>query len=1117
MHRCVIFLTGNFANLNGYRMRPTEPVLNWYGEREWIMAEVLYSCILFIHSDIFSTYSSWRYESIQDRLDIGVAILNIFNMILADFTWITENNTGPSLANVRNYLISSFLDSKSSYHINSLLDILAIGNSLSTGFYQSNQFKEAQTVELLIVGSLQLFERLVSIRVSSNRPISFLETAIIDHSVDSSLSSRLGSENTEIIQIIGLYTQYDLNTQIPQKSADVLKMMAVVLQESGVPSSSFVGYFGDDAKSIVSSMLFLLKEELFDQNSGLQTSIYACVSVIISAQPGLASIFLNNDNKEKGDSFEGTINAVIMNGLKKWEKMLKIDIKAFSLMLKVLVVLFYNYSQYRKIVAKWIESEVLWETITAIVDSRLSSAAVEEEDDMANCYWDFVKGHIMHIIALTLHSAKAIESSGIVISAKVYEITRKILSHSIKGSLKPCFGGLDSPYSPELEEWLHSQFASLNMPFNLYSLRIPSWNDEIGRSHGNSYLFDPILLQLKCGDDVNDILNGVCQVNTSLSKMDSFLYKVKGWKELIEIVSVSSLDKVWQKENPLAHGGSEILVETLEFVLSSLKLESREGFAMDILREDLSQLIFFIIGKIVKRETLPTALLQKIVSLLVPIQECMRVDIFKLGPIGHFSAYKFQISLMYSSLLILRAYDCSMKKMIKKVKLDGIEVPIKEGLQVVFPIVINGLSFMINGILARMSVNTDDISLLLTFFAEILRANTSLPAESWMPTLERSRLIEGLGTVFSQALIISDIPLSVAEQILELFLALSKDPLVAELLGINGLVSFLSNNCFSETLIEGRLDPYCNLERNSSHNIWCLMLSVMSNMLLHLGYSSKFVDEVYGFIRLYQNQILKSLKLSPLTYGNATEVLRVSEMFYRLARAEKGLTESDVLCGYQDFGLKLLGEIAFLFRSPNEFQKTAKVISLQEKALVDVDTTETHASLKTRFFLDIELQLVYLCRNLMAHFRCTTKADEMLNMSIPATDVSQNIFQMTMQSHGIQGCSIGSLFDIVRYLLSLLVKKRDQNCQNQVPAGASTLSFTIETCLAVIVTQIALMSSAGELDASLVRELRNEVNQSLQELSNIYKMADNQVASDVWDVKKSISFIGTIIAFAGTF
>ena len=81
------------------------------------MAEVLYSCILFIHADIFPTYSSWRYESIQDRLDITVGILNIFNMILSDFTWASEDNSTVTLGNVRNYLISSFLDSRRSYHI----------------------------------------------------------------------------------------------------------------------------------------------------------------------------------------------------------------------------------------------------------------------------------------------------------------------------------------------------------------------------------------------------------------------------------------------------------------------------------------------------------------------------------------------------------------------------------------------------------------------------------------------------------------------------------------------------------------------------------------------------------------------------------------------------------------------------------------------------------------------------------------------------------------------------------------------------------------------------------------------------------------------------------------
>ena len=1094
-------------------MRSSQAESYWYGERGWVMGEVLYSCIVFIHSDIFPTYSSWRYESIQDRLDIGLGVLNICNLILSDYTWGNPEETNNSLTSVREYLISGFLDSKRSYHLSSLLDILAIGNGLSTGFYLQNQFNEANSVESMVEAALELLERLVSIRINTKRPISFLELTIIDHSVDSSLSSRFGRENIEIIQIIGRYTGYDYNIDIPKKSADVLKMMAVVLQESSLPSSSFVGYFGEDAKSIVSSMIYLLKEELLDQNSTLQSAIYSCLSVILSAQPGLASMFLLNEKKEKELFFEGTLNGIILNGLNKWEKMIATDSKTFSLMLKVLVVLFHNVSQYGNVVAKWLESEILWDTLEAIINSEHLKTV--PKDDLAICYRDFIKGHIMHILALSMHASKIMESRGSKIPNKIYSITRSVLGHGIKGFFSPCMEGLYVPYLPELEVWVRDQLSALDGLIELRSLRIPSWNDEIGRDHGICYIYDPFLLQDKLGVDAeNLIFSGLCQLNLSFSRMDAFLYKLKGWKDLIEIVTISSLDKVWEKENPVGHGGSEQLLEILDSILNCLKSESKEGYPMDVFREDLSELIVFIIGKTAQNKVIPGVLLKKFASQLVIIQECMRVDILKLGPIGHFSAYRFHLNLLLSSLIILRSCNLLVKPL-TTTKSDSLEMFINDGLEISFPVVATGLSHVLRGLLARMTINTDDLSLLLILLTEMVRSSISRSPDTWIPVFERNRIVELLGVIFSQSLLIPNFPLIIAEHILEFFLALSKDPLVAELLAVNGIISIFANNCFTDPLVEGKMEQYQFHEENIPHKIWCLMLSVTANMLLHLGHSNQFIEEVYGFIRLYQNQILSSFKLSPLTFSNVMEVLKVSEMFYGLARAQRGMSSSDVLCGYQDFGLRLLGNISFIFRSPNEFQKSAQAISLHEKSLSESALSTSEENTKSQFLLTIELQLIYLCRNLLAHFRCTTRADDILSSSIPATEICENIFQMTMQSHGIQGCSIGSLFDIVRYLSSLLFKKLENKSVCLV--RENTLAFTIESCLVLIVTQIALLCSMDGLDISLLREIRNELNQSLQELVQIYKRDENQIPIEVWDVSKSLNLVGSILSFSKTF
>jgi hypothetical protein len=331
---------------------------------------------------------------------------------------------------------------------------------------------------------------------------------------------------------------------------------------------------------------------------------------------------------------------------------------------------------------------------------------------------------------------------------------------------------------------------------------------------------------------------------------------------------------------------------------------------------------------------------------------------------------------------------------------------------------------------------------------------------------------------------------SYAEQIIEVFLSFSKTSLSAELLAVHGVVACFSNNGLTPLILEGGLKAYSESERSIEHRIWCLKISVVANMMLHLGHSSHFVDEVYGFIRLYQSQILKSLGLlseAKLTLGDIEETCFISELFYALARAQQG--PSDVLIGYQEYALRILSHATHYLSSPLELQKVIHPISTIEK---ESSSTDEGQDTPAKFVQDVRQALIRLSIALIAHFRWTSKADLILKGQFSALqeDATLNMFQVTMQTQNVQGCSLGNLFDAFRYFLTLLSGKLS-NASGEGYVSITMSLFAAESVLLIAITQLALCMCMDDLDVSLVRELGKETNQSLQELESILRKSQS--------------------------
>jgi hypothetical protein len=151
------------------------------GRLSAIQADVLKSCIIYIHLEIFPSYVSWRYIRAVERYQIGVKVLKIFNLIISDSTlsnWDPESNMyHSSLPSIHKYLVENYLDG-SLYQILHLLDNVAIGIDPLFSRYSRHKILEAITMETCIAQSLRFLKHLLEWRLILSKRETMLESKL---------------------------------------------------------------------------------------------------------------------------------------------------------------------------------------------------------------------------------------------------------------------------------------------------------------------------------------------------------------------------------------------------------------------------------------------------------------------------------------------------------------------------------------------------------------------------------------------------------------------------------------------------------------------------------------------------------------------------------------------------------------------------------------------------------------------------------------------------------------------------------------------------------------------------------------------------------------------------
>ncbi|KAI7903512.1 nucleoporin subcomplex protein binding to Pom34-domain-containing protein [Cokeromyces recurvatus] len=502
--------------------------------------EVLYVCLYYIMSDVFPSYSHWRYKKLSERFLIGIKILSILIEIVRDFKEPVTSNMKLSLNSIREGVFNNFLYEGGVYHISPLVNIISDGAVTANTLYKANHPKEAQRIEkltelTLIFVKILLQHRLQQIKSGTVVTESILERLLLERST--------GGNSSDFLLRVARHIQYHHTISLPIQATYVLSLLCRTISTwKNVPN--FVQYFGgtDQVHAIIRTYLEKAKDA--NQNEVLLTSIWQLITVLLETQPSLAILFLDcgdfimpspksavrllsNENKSNSsaistNSVDSAIRAAV-DILGQWETLLIEKPTVMSNVLRFLATFWKTAFDHYALVERTRVDSAIWDIFdkvlfnpsceTDITADHIQSLDIITGTDVDKhldthvrrlCCLNLSKAFIMRIIAYEVHltASNTLKDSSDVsqkLPAGLKNLIIKISETNKLLSLRDSF--VKNDFNPatiraaEASAEMLLQTIGVDHPENILvkMARIGFADDDAAgeaRQYGDSYLYD---------------------------------------------------------------------------------------------------------------------------------------------------------------------------------------------------------------------------------------------------------------------------------------------------------------------------------------------------------------------------------------------------------------------------------------------------------------------------------------------------------------------------------------------------------------------------------------------------------------------------------------------------
>ncbi|KAI8817534.1 nucleoporin subcomplex protein binding to Pom34-domain-containing protein [Fimicolochytrium jonesii] len=918
-----------------------------------LKSEVLFSAVVYIHSQLFPKHGGWRYVHLQHKYQLGLKILQIFNQIMFDSSWAHEESPSRSAAlvdfsAVQQYLARGYLADGSMYQLAPLIDIVSLGNDVPLRFYRELRMQSARTSEECIENALLFVKSLLKRRKLGGMNISLLEHALLDRTVQTNGTQ---SDPVELVQVLGRYISYQNHRPLPLLAAEVLTLLCAVAADWQPAQPSFAGYLGLDAYHFVSSVIKGLTDTSSSASSSeeLQTALYNLVTIVIATQPGLGAMLLTGEAAQptlpssvaelyastskppsgsSQDLPELSVLTPALALLTRWKNVLDEAPSTLPAAMRLMDALWQNAPQYMVMLDKLRARAEFWSSLDEVFSDDppepteeplvgLEPRSLSEEHTQLRrfCYGKLVRTYALRILAFEVYFSKGMQGN----SAALRAVKTVFEKQNAQGQLALFTDDSTLPIKSDLPLEVLDLVGHLNIPLSLPAYKLLNWSDDldVDSQFGDNYVYDLELLRAKMSGHIQyraddeeqetyaEFLSRLCALNHNRSMTDAHIALVRAWKQFLKVYATMYLAGPGESKGRTAPTETKLsanqIYQLITRLTETLVNDHRTDGAAITYRTEISNLLLFLVAvwdDLIKERPLDTNA-KEAADIVKRLHHCMSAETYILGPRGTLSEYPFHVELLAAIGAGLRTLRANTQDGKTKVAPE-----IRETMQLLLPVVSKGLSLLLKGLGPEQYIKQQrEVNVTLTCFTEIMGFSEYLDPTSAIATMDRYEVVQLLVVVLQKAVseTFEEWPMF-AHDLLFAMLAIAETPLGAERLAAENIVVYLSNNSMTPALNQGLISPYIDTQRrNPWHKVWCAMLSLSTRVVQFLGYNPTLVEEATGFIRVYQTQITKAIDVrvdGNIPLARIEEILRISELFYTLCSwANQPDAELDAMAG----------------------------------------------------------------------------------------------------------------------------------------------------------------------------------------------------------------------------
>ncbi|KAF9188660.1 hypothetical protein BGZ51_000399 [Haplosporangium sp. Z 767] len=1019
-------------------------------ELRCLKAEVLYPCLAYIQNDIFTNYESWQYKNISDRFDIVYRILTIFNYTLDDLPLLT--GTDPSeyigLSTLQEYLIKNFLYDGGKQLALPLVSIIGSGPDLSAFFSRYSRARELNEIWSMVLQGLKFVKSLLRHRKISGGQPSFLEVYLVDRTV--------GRANQSLIHVLASYSDFSCGPEAAEISTEVLTLLCTLTFEWKA-RPSFVGYLGttEQALHLVSTLVNRVGDDT--QRSEYRNALWSLITITLTTQPGLATLFLSNDrvnpvtgvleNQTKGIA-KNSILTKVFDIMHRPDAVLQAEPEILPLALHFLNVLWQNAKDHSVLIKSLHENDVFWNDLKAIFLRPDVHTNLELADwkDVASQYdgdalvqvvrvstanaEQRTKAHILRILGLAIHFHSSTKG----------QLTKDL--ESLPKGIKEVFTACMS--QDRFNEWndtipqihyhvqghreLKEMAQQLSTPFDYLKLAVRRWDETYDTDYlpGESFMLDLERVRFKLiwrgTENEHAVVRTVFHVNLNWSIVHSEMQLLSAWRFFVQVTTSNMGVAVWASR-PSGASGPGTCQHFIICLLDHIGRDTNGSLVLRMARQDCCQILQSVIENFAvvrrsDRKNLATHFPEIVTKLQKLIQD-PDMDVLQSiqNPIPGHSAHQ---ALLLTVLYCYRALH-------DKEALSSLDPDHYKALQrsaiFLLPLVCNCFSVAVQSHLARQHDHTDDIVVLLALLEEICHPAWNPHPALWIPVLRNIDIVRLNLQLCARSVSSCDFnnrP-SFFDGSLNLLLALANVSEMAAYLCDAGIMSMLTHNGLTPLLQRGEIEhmDQAHGDRGNWHHAWCMILATVTSLLRSMGTSDAFLQLLIGFIQLYGNQISKGLDTStdqPLTSAKLEEMERITMLFYELSKHDNRLESlggGEILRAFFDRSLFILQHAVYLFTHPHTLASV--IVPITKEEYKDKETGHSSALMTL-----IEGKLAAVVRNILSAILAWTDPALILTKSHLEWPIRKTTIAPITDTPVYEPASIGTMFDLVQYAITSL-------------------------------------------------------------------------------------------------